>query len=375
MVLANITVLMTVYNGGKYLTQSVKSVLNQTYCDFEFLIINDCSTDNTRAILESFHDKRIKIHHNAENIGQTKSLNIGLKLASGEYIARMDSDDIAFPHWLEKQTDFVKNNPDCSVASAYVIAIDGTNKVTKVYKPPARREDIVLRSLFTSPLNHVGSILKKKDILEHGGYEERYKIAADYDLWGKLLRGNLKVTTNEEVLVAIREHAQSFSKSEHERWGFQEIIEVALKNIDEFTNVKFSSFDINLFCKANFDEGSLDSNEFKKAIAINKKIYENLDPSLGVKRRKAIRWCYKRCTTLYVKRFFSFLRQSDYAGARQVLQEGLKEFGPISIFIIFFAASLFGKTFLRGIPNLYEKILKGRARFQINDRLYMGLLR
>ena len=161
-----ITVLMTLYNGGQYLRHAVQSILDQTYNDFEFLIINDGSTDNSLETIESFGDKRIKIHHNENNLGQTKSLNIGLKLASGEYIARIDADDVALSHWLEKQGVFIDNHPDCSVASAHVVAIDETNTIKKIYNPPALPEDGILRALFTSPINHGGSIFKKKDILE-----------------------------------------------------------------------------------------------------------------------------------------------------------------------------------------------------------------
>ena len=98
-----ITVLMTVYNGAAYLRQSVESVLGQTFKDFEFLIIDDHSRDDSLAIARSYKDSRIVVHSNPENKGQVKSLNAGLGLARGDYIARLDADDLAFPRWLEKQ--------------------------------------------------------------------------------------------------------------------------------------------------------------------------------------------------------------------------------------------------------------------------------
>ena len=104
------------------------------------------------------------------------------------------------------------------------------------------------------------------------------------------MRRGSYVTTNEEVLMAIREHEQSLSKSEHDRWGFHEIVEVVEKNIGEFATQKFSNPDITLFCKANFAEGSLNDKDFVRAIAINKSIYANLIPSLGVSHRKAMKW-------------------------------------------------------------------------------------
>ncbi|HLD69252.1 MAG TPA: glycosyltransferase family 2 protein, partial [Candidatus Omnitrophota bacterium] len=142
-----ISVLMALYNGGEYLKQSIKSVLDQTHDDFEFLIVNDCSTDDSLKIIESFHDKRIKVHNNAKNLGQTPSLNIGLKLARGDYFARMDADDVAFPQWIQSQVNYVEKHPGYSVVSSYAVAIDEENKIKKLYKPPQNKEDIILRSL------------------------------------------------------------------------------------------------------------------------------------------------------------------------------------------------------------------------------------
>ena len=95
-----ITVLMAVYNGEKCLNHTIESILNQSFQNFEFLIVNDCSTDNTIELIKSFEDPRIRIHNNAVNLGQTKSLNVGLKLTKGKYIARMDADDYAMPERL-----------------------------------------------------------------------------------------------------------------------------------------------------------------------------------------------------------------------------------------------------------------------------------
>src|SRR3989338_1996302 len=166
----HITVLMALYNGGEYLRQTVQSVLDQTYDHFEFLIVNDCSTDDSLKIIGSFQDKRIRIHNNVKNLGQTPSLNIGVKLAKGDYFARIDGDDVALPQWLQAQVDAIEKYPDHSVISSYAVAIDEENRIKKVYNPPLNRTDIILRSLIAPPIHHVGSILKRKDIIEIGGY-------------------------------------------------------------------------------------------------------------------------------------------------------------------------------------------------------------
>ncbi|MCI0471302.1 MAG: glycosyltransferase, partial [Candidatus Aminicenantes bacterium] len=107
-----ITVLMSVFNNAAYLREAIDSILNQTYTDFEFLIIDDASTDSSKEIISHYHDTRIRLIENKRNIGLTKSLNKGLHKAKGEYIARMDADDISLPDRLAVQYAFLQENPD-----------------------------------------------------------------------------------------------------------------------------------------------------------------------------------------------------------------------------------------------------------------------
>src|SRR5580698_9685158 len=106
-----VTVLMPVYNGEKYIKEALESILQQTFIDFEFLIINDGSTDNSVSIIKSFNDNRIRLIHNEKNSGLVYSLNKGIGLSNGEYIARMDCDDVSIPERLEKQVGFLNSNP------------------------------------------------------------------------------------------------------------------------------------------------------------------------------------------------------------------------------------------------------------------------
>lgn len=361
----SVTVLMALYNGGEYLKQSVQSVLGQTYGHFEFLIINDCSTDNSLETIESFHDERINVHTNAKNVGQTKSLNLGLELAQGDYIARIDGDDVALPQWLKTQVEYIKKYPQHSVISSYAIAIDEDNKIRKLYKPPRDTEDIILRSLITSPIHHVGSILKKKDIVKAGSYDERYVFAADYELWERLIRKGFKITTTPKILVAIREHAHSVSRSEQSNRDLEEIKEIAGKNIGQFISAKFSGEEIGLFCRANYDEGNLTEAEFNTAIDVTKRVYMNVGPSLGVKNRKKIKWMRQRCRTIYLKRIFFFITRKDYAVARRLSLKAMKEFGPLSIFMMLWAMSLAGGLVLSLISGFYKKVLRANARIQL----------
>jgi glycosyltransferase involved in cell wall biosynthesis len=120
-----VTVLMSVYNGEEHLREAIDSILNQTYKNFEFLIIDDGSTDGSVNIIRSYLDPRIRLIKNKKNIGITRSLNKGLKLARGEYIARMDDDDIAFPERLEKQVRFLNEHVNVGLVGGSDITING----------------------------------------------------------------------------------------------------------------------------------------------------------------------------------------------------------------------------------------------------------
>lgn len=362
---------MTFYNGGDYLKHSIKSVLGQTHADFEFLIINDCSTDNSLETIGSFRDGRIRIHHNPSNIGQTRSLNVGLKLATGEYIARMDADDLAFPHWLERQLDFLGRNPGYSVVSANALVIDENSRVKKIYKPPCLQEDIILRSLFASPINHVGSIFKKEDILACGGYDEQYKTAADYDLWGKLLRAGKRLTTTPQFLVAVREHDRSLSRLARGKRELAEIVDIAKKNISAFSSAKINDAQICSICQAHYLPESLTIEEFDAAIRTAQTISANLVPSLGIRDDKAAQWSRQQIRTFYVKRIFSLIEQGNYSLVRETAGRGIKDFGSASVFTLFFISSFFGEVVLSPLPGIYKAILKRKAHFQFGSRAFV----
>jgi glycosyltransferase involved in cell wall biosynthesis len=147
-----ISVLMSVYNGEKYLKEAVDSILNQTFSDFEFIVINDHSTDSTSEILFSYKDSRLKIIENDENIGITKSLNKGLRLVSGKYTARMDADDISFNNRLEKQLQYLEDNPDVGVLGTMAIS---NGKYLK-YKINLPSKDYLIKwqLFFSNPIIH-----------------------------------------------------------------------------------------------------------------------------------------------------------------------------------------------------------------------------
>src|SRR3989338_9643168 len=161
--LPRVTVLMTIYNGEKYLRECMDSVLNQTFKDFEFLIIDDCSTDSSRDIIKSYRDGRICLIENGRNIGQVRSLNIGLDHAGGEYIARMDQDDVAMRNKLERQLVFMEKSPDISVTGTWGEAVDESGIIREKNRLPIKNEEIIGNIFFVGYFIIHPSVIFKRE--------------------------------------------------------------------------------------------------------------------------------------------------------------------------------------------------------------------
>lgn len=177
-----VTILMPVYNGEKYLREAMDSVLAQTYTDFEFLIINDASTDGTLDIIRSYSDPRIRLINNEINLERSESSNIGLKAARGEFIARADCDDINLPERIAKQTAFMEAHPEIGVCGTWVKTI-GRPEST-VWDFPSDDPTIRSRLLFESVIAHPSAMIRKDVFLKADLlYNPEYIFAEDYDLW------------------------------------------------------------------------------------------------------------------------------------------------------------------------------------------------
>lgn len=178
-----ITVLMSVYNGEKYLRYAIESILNQTYKDFEFLIINDASTDTSRDIILSYKDPRIRLIDNNKNIGLTLSLNTGLRLARGKYIARMDADDVSMPERLEEEIKFMEIHRDHAVVGTFVRILNENSEIIRSLERPI--EDVKIREFLKidNCIAHGSVMIKKECLLDVGLYDESMLRSQDYDLW------------------------------------------------------------------------------------------------------------------------------------------------------------------------------------------------
>ena len=181
----NVSVLLPVYNAGDTLAQAIKSILNQTLPDFELLIIDDASTDDSAVVIRQYasQDSRIKpIFHNV-NQGLTATLNEGLNLAQSDYVARMDQDDESLPNRLQVQWDYLQAHPDIVVAGSFVYHMGTQPEYDRLVELPIENSQIQETLKQYNCLYHPSVMMRRNPILAIGGYRPEFKNAEDYDLW------------------------------------------------------------------------------------------------------------------------------------------------------------------------------------------------
>jgi glycosyltransferase involved in cell wall biosynthesis/Tfp pilus assembly protein PilF/ubiquinone/menaquinone biosynthesis C-methylase UbiE/pyruvate-formate lyase-activating enzyme/dTDP-glucose pyrophosphorylase len=206
-----VSIVMSVFNQENFIDKAVKSILEQTFTDFEFIIINDGSTDETQKVLRRFDDPRIRLIKQEENMGLTSSLNRGMSIAKGKYIARMDGDDISLPTRLEKQVQFLDKHPEIAVVGTYSYWINDYQKVIGMSDFPHNNEKMQVDMLRRNCLCH-GSIMSRRKVLEEFGfYDEEFKFAQDYDLWLRVSE-QYKIANVPERLYLWRYGQKSISK-------------------------------------------------------------------------------------------------------------------------------------------------------------------
>ena len=176
---------MSVYNGEEFLEESVLSVLNQSYKDFEFVIINDCSTDGSLKILEEFQhkDSRVKILNNNQNLGLTKSLNKAIKESSGEYVARLDAGDLSAEERLEKQVGFLDNNKNVGLVGSFMYIVNTKGEIIKEVKYPTDNKTLKEDLIRYNPFVHSSIMFRREVGARAGFYDEAFKYAQDYSLY------------------------------------------------------------------------------------------------------------------------------------------------------------------------------------------------
>lgn len=190
-----VSILMSVFNAQRYLEQAIKNILNQSLSDFEFIIIEDASTDGTYEILKDFRkkDKRIKILRNKKRLGLTVSLNKGLRKARGEFIARMDADDISNKNRLKIQSNFLKKNPEVAFCGSWVTLINQSGKKIGEKKYPLEYGQIKKVILKYNPFVHPSVMIRRKVLEERGFYDSNLNGAEDYDLFLRIAKNHQAV--------------------------------------------------------------------------------------------------------------------------------------------------------------------------------------
>jgi glycosyltransferase involved in cell wall biosynthesis len=208
-----ITVLMPAYNAGKYIREAIRSVLQQSFGNFELLIINDGSTDDTLGIALSFHDPRVVVV-NKDHEGIVVALNTGLKLANAPYIARFDADDICIPDRLEKQLDFLHDHPDYVLVGSDAEYILENGEFLFSFKCIAHSNDEVQNNLYVyCPFIHSSVMYRREDVLKAGGYNIHAHNFEDYLLWTNLAKAG-KMQNLREPLIKVRLSAASLTIDE-----------------------------------------------------------------------------------------------------------------------------------------------------------------
>lgn len=207
-----ISVLLPVYNGQRYIRAAIDSILGQTFRNFELLIIDDGSTDSTADIVNSFNDSRIRIVRNKNRLKLSGALNKGMDLSRGEYVARMDADDICLPQRLAVQAAYMDSHPEVGICGSHT-RIFGMKKL-EVHRAPLGRERVRAHMMFDNPFVHPAVMLRKPFFDRHGlRYNGDYYPTEDYELWSRALR-YFPGDNIDRVLLKYRLHADSMTRSD-----------------------------------------------------------------------------------------------------------------------------------------------------------------
>ncbi len=213
-----ISVIMSVYNGEDYLEETLDSICNQTFKDWELVAINDCSTDTTLSILERYAstDERIKVHTNEVNLRLPASLNKALTFAQGKYIARMDADDICLPDRFEKQYAFMEKNSDVALSSCRFMTLKNGVYTSGGGGSRCDYDFIKARLLLTNPILHPG-VIAKAEVIKELKYSTNVTCTEDMELWTRIVKAGYKIQLQPEYLMIYRLHEKQITQNSLDR--------------------------------------------------------------------------------------------------------------------------------------------------------------
>ncbi|TAH19339.1 MAG: glycosyltransferase family 2 protein [Cytophagales bacterium] len=225
-----VSVIMPVYNAEKYITTAVESILNQTFQDFELILIDDCSTDASVQIIKAIQSSKIQLLHTPQNSGAAASRNLGIAAANGEYIAFLDADDWAYPQRLQKQVDFLDKNPAIGVVGTWTEIIDENGKLIDEFVWEIEQSHIAPRLFFHNCFATSSVMLTKALALLQ--FDEEYPPAEDYELWMRLST-QTQFGIIREKLVKYLSHSQGISKLKQKKMK-ENTLRILLNGLDKF---------------------------------------------------------------------------------------------------------------------------------------------
>jgi GT2 family glycosyltransferase len=241
-----ISVVMTVFNGEEFLQEAIDSVLEQSYTNFEFIIVDDGSNKNTNEMLDQVLDPRVKVLHLNPNQGQANALNVGIDIAKGEWIIRQDADDISLPNRIMEQVGFVQRNPhlialgthiDCFTESQ-LVPKEFLSSVNNYHNNIQTEEDLLMEQFHSCPLSHGSMMFLKQAFLKAGRYNPKYKITQDYDLWMRMFEtGPIGILP--KVLYQYRILPTSLSQNDHTEFR-REMREISVTYLLRMLATKFN---------------------------------------------------------------------------------------------------------------------------------------
>lgn len=233
-----VSVVMPAYNAETYLREAIDSILAQTYTDFEFIIINDGSTDRTKEIIQSYTDPRIVYLENEKNSGICVTLNKGLDAARGRYIARMDADDISMPHRLATQVAFMDSHPEIGVTGTHMQLMDENGKPRQVFMNSTDPYACYVDLLFGASVGHPTVMMRKSILTDHNlEYEDYFRGMEDYYLWWELAR-HTRISNIPQTLLHYRCHGGQVTKNQ--------VNEDFLRRQREFLEIRIHDMNVNL---------------------------------------------------------------------------------------------------------------------------------
>ncbi len=282
-----ISVIMSVYNGGTYLREAIESILNQTFTDFEFIIVNDASTDNSLETIQGYQDERISLINNEANIGLTKALNKAMIQARGEFLARQDADDISLPNRFEEQIKYLGKYPEVGLLGTSIYEIDESGNV--IGKNIALAKPGIKDLLKSNKFSH-GSVMFRNNIIDKlGGYNELLKSSQDHELWLRIayhyevrnlpgifykLRSHsnkVGVSTARRELALHRVLSRKLARNELDQEALKEIRDRGIESLYSFLSKREKAFvyqTVAGLCEVNGDKKRAKEN-YKKAVGLS----------------------------------------------------------------------------------------------------------